>query len=416
MKDSPLIDLARRPVPDGFLWGSAISAHQTEGNNVNSDAWLCETVTPSVYVEPSGDACDSWDRFEADFDIAAGLGFNCHRIGVEWSRIEPEPGRFSRAALDHYRRALEALRARGLAPIVTFNHFTVPRWFAARGGFEVADGADLFARYVERTSSALGDLIAYATPFNEANIQRLLILLRGGTAIGATAEAMLAACARASGSDRFSSLLFAPLGRCEPVMLDAQTKAMAAMRAGPGSYPVGVTLTMQDVQGVGEGHVADAVREAMYGPWIEAARAADFVGVQTYTRVLVDAAGQIPPPAEAEMTAAGYEFYPQALGNTIRFAHERVGRPILVTESGIATHDDARRVAYIDAAVAEVRRCLDEGIPVRSYVCWSLLDNFEWTRGYEERFGLVHVDYATFSRQPKPSAYHLGAIARSGLI
>ncbi len=416
MKDFPLTDRARRPVPDGFLWGSAISAHQTEGNNVNSDAWLCETVVPTVYAEPSGDACDSWDRFDTDFDIAADLGFNCHRIGVEWSRIEPEPGCFSRAALDHYRRAFEALHARGLAPIVTFNHFTVPRWFAARGGFEVADGADLFARYVERTTAALGDLIAYATPFNEANIQRLLILLRGGTAIGATAEEMLLECARASGSDRFSSLLFAPLARCEPVMLDAQTKAMAAMKAGPGSYPVGVTLTMQDVQGVGDGHAAEAVTTAMYGPWIEAARAADFVGVQTYTRVLVGPAGQIAPPAGAELTAAGYEFYPQALGATIRFAHERIGRPILVTESGIATNDDARRVAYIDAAVAEVRRCIDDGIPVRSYVCWSLLDNFEWTRGYKERFGLVHVDYETFARTLKPSAHHLGAIARSGLI
>ncbi len=409
-------DSQRRPTPPGFLWGSAISAHQTEGNNVNSDAWLCETVSPTSYAEPSGDACDSWDRYELDFDIAAGLGFNCHRIGIEWSRIEPEPGRFSRAALDHYRQALEALHARGLAPIVTLNHFTVPRWFAARGGFEVADGADLFARYVERTTAALGDLIAYAIPFNEANIQRLLVLLRGGTVIGPTADAMLAECARLSGSERFSSLLFAPLAACEPVMLDAQAKAAAAMKAGPGNFPVGVTLTMQDVQGVGEGHLANVVTEMLYGPWIEAAKAADFIGVQTYTRIRIGAQGQMPPAPDAELTAAGYEFYPQALGNTIRFAHARIGRPILVTESGIATHDDTRRIAFIDGALAEVRQCLDDGIPVGSYICWSLLDNFEWTRGYGERFGLVHVDYETFARTPKPSAHHLAAIVRSGTI
>lgn len=411
MPDSP-----RRSTPPGFLWGSAISAHQTEGNNVNSDAWLCETVSPTAYAEPSGDACDSWDRYALDFDIAAGLGFNCHRIGIEWSRIEPEPGYFSQAALDHYRRALEALHARGLAPIVTFNHFTVPRWFAARGGFEVAEGADLFARYVEKTTAALGDLIAYAIPFNEANIQRLLVLLRGGTMIGPTADAMLAECARLSGSERFSSLLFAPLASCEPVMLDAQAKAAAAMKTGPGSFPVGLTLTMQDVQGVGEGHLADAVTEMLYGPWIEAAKSADFIGVQTYTRIRVGTQGQIPPTPDAELTAAGYEFYPQALGNTIRFAHARIGRPILVTESGIATHDDTRRIAFIDAALAEVRQCLYDGIPVASYICWSLLDNFEWTRGYGERFGLVHVDYDTFARTPKPSAHHLAAIVRSGTI
>jgi beta-glucosidase len=138
--------------------------------------------------------------------------------------------------------------------------------------------------------------------------------------------------------------------------------------------------------------------------------------VQTYTRVLVGPAGRLDPPAGAEMTAAGYEFYPQALGGTIRFAHERIGRPIFVTESGIATEDDGRRIAFIDAALHEVRQCLDEGIDVRSFVYWSLLDNFEWTRGYAERFGLVEVDRRTFERKLKPSARHLGAIASSGRL
>ena len=139
------------PAPEGFLWGTAISAHQSEGNNVNSDAWLCETVSPSLYHEPSRDACDSYNRFAEDVAIAADLGFNCHRIGIEWARIEPEPGLFSIAELDRYRRLLDACHARGMAPMVTYNHFTVPRWFAARGGFEVADGADLFARFATIT-------------------------------------------------------------------------------------------------------------------------------------------------------------------------------------------------------------------------------------------------------------------------
>ena len=116
------------------------------------------------------------------------------------------------------------------------------------------------------------------------------------------------------------------------------------------------------------------------------------------------------------MTAAGYEFYPQALGGTLRFAAQRIGRPIFVTESGIATDDDTRRIAYIDAALGEVRRCVDEGIDVRSYLYWSLLDNFEWTRGYDEHFGLVQVERETFKRTLKPSARHLGAIARSGRL
>ena len=412
-----MTDTPRREAPEGFLWGTAISAHQSEGNNVNSDAWLCENVTPSLYAEPSRDACDSYHRFEEDIAIAADLGFNCHRLGIEWARIEPEPGKFSTAELDHYRRVLDACHARGLKPMVTFNHFTVPRWFAARGGFEEADSADLFARFAEKATDRLGDLIAYATTFNEANIQRLVAQLRRrGPQVGGAIDAMTAACARACGSDRFSSLLFAPVETTEANLLDAHARASAAMKAATGNFPVGLTLTMQDVQGVGEGHQAEAMIETLYGPWIEAAKRSDFIGVQTYTRVRVGPEGPLPPPEGAELTGAHYEFHPQALGGTIRFAHERIGRPIYVTESGMCTDDDTRRIAYIDAALAEVRQCLADGIDVHSYICWSLLDNFEWTRGYGERFGLVHVDYETFERTPKPSARHLGGIARSGLI
>lgn len=411
-----MTDLPRRAVPKGFLWGTAISAHQSEGNNINSDAWLCENVSPTLFREPSRDACDSYHRYAEDVAIAADLGFNCHRIGIEWARIEPEEGLFSTAALDHYRRVLEACHARGLASMVTFNHFTVPRWFAARGGFEVADGADLFARFAGRASAALGDLISYATTFNEANIQRLIAMLLRDPTVRAPVDAMLDACRRALRAPRFSSLLFAPVETSEPIMLRAHRGAVAAIKAETANLPVGLTLTMQDVQGVGEGNQAEAVIEQLYGDWLDEARRADFIGVQTYTRVLVGPEGRLPPPEGAELTGAGYEFHPQALGGTIRFAHERIGRPIYVTENGIATDDDTRRVAYLDGALAEVRACLADGIPVHSYICWSLLDNFEWTRGYGERFGLVHVDYDTFVRTPKPSAHHLGSIARSGLI
>jgi beta-glucosidase len=409
-------DHSANRVPEGFLWGTAISAHQSEGNNINSDAWVCETVSPSLYRQPSLDACDSYNRFEEDIAIAADLGFNCYRMGIEWARIEPEPGVFSKAELDRYRRILDACHAGGMAPMVTFNHFTVPRWFAARGGFELAEGADLFARFAEASTARLGDLISYATTFNEANIQRLVAQLRRGPNAKAAIDAMLAQCAKAVGSERFSSLLFAPLETAEPVLVDAHAKATAAMKAGPGDFPVGLTLTMQDVQGVGDNNLAEVMIDTLYGPWLEVGRSADFIGVQTYTRVMVGPRGQVKPPEGAEMTAAGYEFYPRALGGTIRFAAERIGRPIYVTESGIATDDDARRIAYIDGALAEVRKCLDDGIDVKSFLYWSLLDNFEWTRGYGERFGLVHVDYETFKRTPKPSAHHLGAIARSGRL
>src|SRR5471032_217205 len=365
-----------KPLPKNFLWGCAISAHQSEGNNVNSDAWLCEHVTPTAYSAPSGDACDSYHRFEEDIAIAADLGLNFYRVGIEWARIEPSPGQFSLAELDRYRLLLATCRQRGLATMVTFSHFSVPLWFAARGGFEVADGADLFARYAGRVTEHLGDLISYASTFNEANIQRLLAMIPRTGERHATVAGMLAACAQACGDARFSSLLFADPAKTEPVLLDAHRKATAAIKAGPGDFPVGLTLTMQDIQAPPP--VAAHLENTLYGPWLDEAARSDFIGVQTYTRILMQADGSIAAPAGAEMTAAD---------------------------------DDTRRVAFIDGALEALRGCVDEGIDVRGYIHWSLLDNFEWTSGYGHRFGLVDVDYATFKRTIKPSGRHLGALA-----
>ena len=184
--------------PPGFLWGTATAAHQIEGNNVNSDFWLAESVTPTLFREPSGDACDSYHRYGEDIALAAELGFNAHRFGIEWARIEPEPGRFSNAELDHYARVLETCHAHGLAPMVTLSHWTVPRWFAARGGFEADDSPELFGRFAAKVADRLGPLMAAATTFNECNIGRLArILFRQDSPRAAAAvEAMLAACAR----------------------------------------------------------------------------------------------------------------------------------------------------------------------------------------------------------------------------
>ena len=405
---------SRTKLPKGFLWGAAISAHQSEGNDVNSDSWLLEHLPETVYKEPSSDACDSYHRYEQDFDMARSLGLNCYRFGIEWARIEPEPGRFSQAEIGHYVQVLAACRARGLLPIVTYNHFTVPRWFAMRGGWEVADSADLFARFCERVTRALGDQIGMASPFNEANIHLLVKMLR----VSATPEyiakrvAMIAAAARATSSPKFSSILFADPDRIDAHLLEAHAKAYQAIKAGPGDFPVGVTLTTQAIEAVGKGSIASEMEKTLYGAWWDAVNASDFVGVQTYTRFRFDSKGGVPAPAGAEMTAAGYEYYPQALGDMIRLAARNTRKPIYVTETGIATDDDTRRVAWLDATVGEVERCVGEGIDVRSYIYWSLLDNFEWTQGYGQHFGLVAVDRNTFTRTLKPSAKHLARLAR----
>lgn len=409
--------LGQSAAPPGFLWGTAISGHQSEGGNTNSDTWLLENLTPTVYAERSGDACDSYHRYGEDIALNAALGFNCHRFGIEWSRIEPSEGFFSEAELDHYARVLECCHAHRQTPMVTLNHFSAPRWFAERGGWERTDAPDLFARYCRRVAARLGDLVGRCTTFNEANVQLLVQVMAGVAPPSAKRAEMLAAARRATGSPRFSSLAYADPEVSQPILLEAHRRGYQAIKAERGALPVGVSLTTQEVAAVGEDSVAPAMERRLYGGWVEAARThSDFTGVQTYTRLLYDHHGLVPPPPGTEMTAAGYEFRPQALPATIRWAHRAIGKPIFVTESGIATDDDSRRVAFIDAALDGVRACLDEGIPVHSYLYWSLLDNFEWSSGYAKHFGLVAVDRTSFKRTPKPSAYHLGRRARSNRL
>lgn len=409
--------VAEGRAPDGFLWGVAISAHQSEGGNENSDCWLLERLSPTLFDEPAGAACDSWVRYREDIDIVADLGLNCYRFGIEWARIEPEEGRFSEAAFAHYADMLDYCVNRGLSTMVTLSHFTVPRWFAERGGFEERTGADIFARFAGEVIRRIGHRIDRVTTFNEANIPLLLRLRPEHRQRASLREAMIAQARAQTGAPRFSSLLFADARKTERILIDAHKKAYVRMKARRPSLPVGLTLTMQDIQASGALSIAPLVRRMLYGGWLKAAQThSDFVGVQTYTRARVGLFGALPPPVGAEMTAAGYEYYPEALGNMIRFAARRIGKPIFVTESGIATDNDDRRIAFIDEGLAQIRRCIDEGIPVHSYMHWSLLDNFEWTAGYTQRFGLVHVDRQTFLRSPKPSARYLGERARSNQL
>jgi beta-glucosidase len=393
--------------PDKFLWGAATAAHQVEGNNVNSDLWVLENVRGSMFAERSGDACDHYHRYPEDLKALAGLGFNCYRFSIEWARIEPERGYFSNAVLDHYRRVLAACHENRLTPMVTFYHFTSPRWFAAAGGWEGPDAAGVFARYAERASKHLGDLIALATTFNEPNVPMCMRWMHFDMAAMGSARTMLENAAGAAGSDRFGSFFLGDPGRLRDVMLEAHRLALPAMKSGPGKYPVGVNIAIWDDQPSGPDSGRDRKRAEVYGPWLGAAAKSDFVGVQTYTRSRVGKDSDLRPEEGAELTQMGFEFWPEALEQTIRYAAAETGVPVYVTENGIATEDDSRRIEYIRRALAGVKNCLADGIDVRSYIHWSLMDNFEWFFGYRPKFGLMTRD-----RQIKPSANYLGEIAR----
>ncbi len=381
--------------PDGFLWGTATAAHQVEGGNVNNDWWAFEHDPASVATESSGDACDSWHRWPEDLDLVRSLGFGAYRFSIEWSRIEPEQDEWSRASLDHYRAMCAGCHERGLVPMVTFHHFTTPQWLARRGGWEAADAPERFARLCERAVAHFGDLVGYGWTINEPNIVALM-----GYEYGIFPPAVRDGDRRA---------------RVSEALCRGHRLAVDALRSGPVRFPVGITLSMNDYQAVdgGESRLAE-IRRANEDVFLEATTGDDFVGVQTYSRVRVDPPGMLGPEPGVPVTQMGYEYWPQALEATIRRASDvTAGTPVVVTENGIGTSDDDQRRAFVSEALAVVRRCLDDGIDVRGYVHWSLLDNFEWVLGYGPTFGLVAVDRSDFTRVPKPTAAWLGAVARS---
>jgi beta-glucosidase len=388
-----------------------------EGNNVNSDGWLLEHVPGTIYTEPSGDACDHYHRYPQDIALLAELGFNMYRFSIEWARIEPEEGEFSRASLEHYRRMLATCHEQGLTPEVTFHHFTSPRWLIAAGGWEDPATPERFARYCERATQYLGDLIGGACTLNEPNLALLLTksgIMRLPDPQQPPGWWLAAAKALGVMPDRLAPFQFAASEQAVATILAAHRRAVEAIKSGPGDFPVGLTLALQDIQaGPGGETRAEQMRQAINGVYLDNLREDDFVGVQTYSRMRFGPEGPLRPEEGAELTQMHYEFWPEALEATIRYASAVTGRPVLVTENGLGSADDTRRIAYIQRALQGVANCLRDGLEVRGYTYWSAFDNFEWMLGYRPTFGLIAVDRETQQRTVKSSARWLGNIARA---
>jgi beta-glucosidase len=386
--------------PEGFLFGSSTAAHQVEGGNVNNDWWVWEHAAGTPAAEPSGDAIDQYHRYAGDFALLAGLGQNAHRMSLEWSRIEPEPGEFSRAALEHYRRVLGTLAEHGLEPFVTLHHFTLPRWFAQRGGWAARDAVDLFQRYCERVGRALGDLMPWACTINEPQIVARMGYLEGYFPPGLT-----------------NPVLWKQVTR---TLMQAHAAAVHALGAGAGDPKAGLCLQLPDFEPArpGDGDCEAFATEIAYEMgeiYVENLSGA-FVGVQYYTRERLDPAlprHQGAAPEDAPLTQMGWEINPDGLHRAIRLA-ARSGLPIVITENGIATADDAQRIAYMRDHLGVVAAAIRDGIDIRGFMYWSAFDNFEWNEGYRPRFGMVAIDYENdLDRVVLPSARAYGELART---
>ncbi len=389
--------------PKGFHWGASAAAYQVEGGIENTD-WA--EAAREGRVPPCGIACDHYHRYEEDFDLAKSLGHTAHRISVEWARIEPEEGKFDEGAIAHYRKVLEALHARNLTPMVTLWHFTLPLWFAKRGGFERNDSPEIFARYCAYVAEKLGDLSDHFSTMNEPIVYASNGWLRGSWP--PFKRFTMTGLVRITNSNRqYESRadtgmhgLFLFL-RVRKNLARAHNAAYRAMKEKNHSLDVG--LVKHVILFEGKGFVNRL--KAWFANWqwthvfmARTYRYCDSIGLNYYfykkfgdTKVY-------------DKTDMDWDVYPEGVQGALRML-SRYRKPLYVTEAGVADATDHIRADYITRQVEGVRRALAEGIDVRSHMYWSLLDNYEWALGFEKRFGLIEIDFATQKRTPRPSAY-----------
>ncbi len=426
---------------DKFMLGAATAAHQVEGNNKNSDCWVMENIPYSTYKEPSLDAADHYNRYKEDIELLAGAGLNAYRFSIEWARIEPQKGVFDENEINHYRDVLEFCHSKGVTPIVTLHHFSSPKWLISQGGWEDEKTVSKFADYTRYVVSKLGSMTPYICTINEANmgmqiakIMKDMMSKKSSSADNKTEDAGVQVglnierkermqkyymeLGKAFGTDpRNVNVFLAPkTEKGNEIIMKCHETAREVIKEIDPEIKVGITFSLYDHQALPGGEKSkEKEQHDDFGQYIPYIKNDDFVGVQNYTRKVHGAEGIIKPDSAAKLTDAGNEYYPESIGGVVRYVWDSIKKPIIVTENGISTTDDKLRVEFINIALKSLYKCIEDGIDVRGYTHWSLLDNFEWQKGYAQKFGLIAVDRNTQKRHPKESFYALGDIAENGI-
>ncbi len=414
--------------PPDFRWGCATAAHQTEGNNTNNDWWAWEQVEGHIAEGARSNlACDGWRRAEEDFDRAAAMANNAHRLSVEWSRIEPREGYFDDQALGRYRAMLRALRERGMEPLVTLHHFSSPLWLAELGGWEYPRVIPLFERFVARVVEALGEFCDFWCTINEPNIYALLGYVQGVFPPG---KHDLGAAMRVS--RHMLRAHAAAYRRIHALQPHARVGLAHNYRifdpANPRSALDRLVARLQD-RIFNEAFLVPLERGRWllpmgFGPAPGLRGTLDWVGINYYTRDVVAFDRSCPSELygrrfhgpDAELLDGGYgEMYPQGIVRAVRRA-ARAGLPIYITENGIPDADDDQRPRALVTHLHQLWGIIQGCYPVMGYFHWTLVDNFEWAAGWTLRFGLIELDPATQVRTPRPSAALYGDICRANAI
>jgi beta-glucosidase len=420
--------------PIGFRWGVATSSHQYEGDTTNNQWHAWEQAGHIKTGDHVGKACDWWAHAEADFDRAQAMGLNALRLSLEWSRIEPQPGAWDTAAIARYRQMLQALRERGMEPLVTLHHFTHPIWFEQSGAFLAPDAVGLFTRYTERVVQELGDLCDFWCTINEPNVYAIV-----GYQIGDWPPGR-------HGDFRATVRVLSALAHAHAAAYHAIHRFQPAARVGwAQNYNIFDPANPKNPLDRFVARVQDDVYNEFFpraiftgdaglpmrlwaGDLRDVRGTYDFIGINCYGRDLVrfDLSNpkelfgrRFAPPGVPQGDIAVGEFYgeiyPASIGRVIDRL-KALGKPIYITENGVADREDRLRPWVIAEAVRTMHAALARGADVRGYYHWSLLDNFEWAEGWGMRFGLIGLDPATQARTPRPSAALYAAIAQANAL
>lgn len=394
----------QKTFPDGFFWGAATAAYQVEGGIENND-WA--EAAREGYVPPCGDACDHYHRYEDDFDLAKELGHNAHRFSIEWVRIEPEEGQFDAEAIEHYRDVLKSLRERNIEPFVTIWHWTLPIWFTEKGGWLHKDAEKAFLRFVRKLLTEYKDLVTFWVVYNEPETP-----VRHGYIIGDRPPAQrfrfISALRMIKKIARVYAASYQAIKQIDPAAQVGFSESLVYFEPYNNSWLNRIALRFFKWWR----------NNPHYDIYV---KHCDFIGLQYYfhTRVRVNpfrSRWGIQDNEDEWVSDFGWEIYPEGIYHVL-LSLQKYDKPIYITENGVADANDRHRAEFIRQHLQWSHKAIEAGVDLRGYLHWSLIDNYEWTKGYEMRFGLVEVNYDTQERIPRPSAYvYKEIIARNGVV
>lgn len=406
--------------PKSFLWGASTSAHQIEGGTHNQwSVWELEQAkslaaqspyqfddlenwpdieaaakSPDNYV--SGRAADHYHQYEKDFDIAQKMNLNAWRFSVEWSRVQPDEGAWSVEAVQHYKKYIQGLKTRGLEPVMTLFHFTLPVWFADKGGFEKRGNIKYFVQFVDRIVSELGTQVKYIITINEPEVYVMMGYING--------DWPPAQQKKLKAVGVYKNLAIAHNRAADVIHARNRRFKVSIAKNSPFVYPGDDSWL--------------SVRSAAFAQYVaddwflkKIIKRCDFIGLNYYMNARIYGYRMHNP--NERVSDLGWDMQPDNIGWVIDRLYEKYNKPILVTENGLADADDTFRKWWLTKTILALQRSLQNGVELIGYLHWSLLDNFAWDKGFWPRFGLVAVDYKTQKRTPRPSAvYYAGVVKK----